>query len=239
MIDTSLYVTLSRQTALTRELEVVANNLANLSSTGFKSERLLFDQVLKDAGASDDTSFVIDRATYTDHRPGAIVDTNGQLDLAIRSDGFFAVETPSGEQYTRDGRLVVSPAGELAALDGSPILDDQYSPIPIPPEARVIDIAVDGTVNIDGDEVARIGVFSFNQRAVLDRAEAGRFVSNERPERTLFANLQQRAIEASNVEPIKEITKLIELSREYERSASMGSKIHEQKKDAVKKLGSA
>ncbi len=238
MTDTSMYVTLSRQTAVSRELDLVANNLANLSTTGFKAERMLFDRALKQAGAADPVSFVIDRATYTDHQAGGIVETSGDLDLAILGEGYFAIETPNGERYTRDGRFVVAPTGQLSALDGSPVLDQGNAPIQIPEEATNITIANDGSVNVDDVEVGRIGVYTFANEDVLVRDGASRFRADGAvPQAAEFPQLKQGALEASNVDPIREITRMIELTRAFEQGASMNSTVHDQKKTAVQRLG--
>jgi flagellar basal-body rod protein FlgF len=237
-MDTSLYVNLSRQTAVMRELEIVANNLANVNTTGFRAERTLFDAALKKAGSSDTVSFVIDRATYTDHRAGGLVQTDNPLDIALRGEGFLSVQTQDGVRYTRDGRLVVSPAGELSALDGAPILDRGGSPIPIPPDADHLLIAQDGTVSVDGTDLGQIGIFEFDDPQNLVREADGRFDARTEPEPAIATSVRQGSIEASNVDPIREITRLIELSRAYEQSAKMASDIHNQKKDAVKRLGS-
>lgn len=237
-MDTSLYVNLSRQTAVSRQLEVVANNLANVTTTGFRAERAVFDEALRKAGKSDEVAYVIDRATYTDHRPGAMIQTDNPLDIAIKAKGFFQVQTPDGPRYTRDGRMALSPTGELVSIDGRAVLSAQGAPIQLPPEASEILIANDGTVSADGIDLGRIGVFAFDDELALRREEAGRFAAPGPANPVENPLVQQGMIEGSNVDPITEITRLIDLSRAYEQSAKMSADIHNQKKDAVQRLGS-
>ena len=241
-MDTSLYVNLSNQVALSRQLELVANNLANMNTTGFRAERMLFDQALKNAGASDSISFVIDRASYTDHSAGAKIVTGGQYDVAIVGEGWFAVETPDGVRYTRDGRFVVSPAGELTALDGARVLDEGGAPIPIPgpgspPDELNLAIADDGSISAGELQIGRLAVYRFENEQTLVRQGDGRFEAPAQPQILDGARVEQGAIEGSNVNPVTEVTRLIELSRAYEQAARMASDVNDQKKDAIKRLG--
>lgn len=236
-MDTSLYVSLSHRVAVNRELEIVANNLANMNSTAFKAERVLFDDVMKKAGGSDPVSFVIDRASYTDYKTGPLIRTENTFDLAINGEGWFSVQTPQGVQYTRDGRFVVSPAGELTALDGSPVLDEGGAAILIPPEETEISIGNDGTITAGEIQVGRIAVYEFDNEQDLVRDAAGRYESLALPDIAAGASIVQGAIEGSNVDPIHEVTRLIELSRAYEQASRLDTDVHGQKKDAIRRLG--
>ena len=236
-MDTSLYVSLSHRVAVNRELEIVANNLANMNTTAFKAERVLFDDVMKKAGASDPVSFVIDRASYTDYKTGPMIRTENTFDLAINGDGWFSVQTPGGVQYTRDGRFVVAPSGELTALDGAPVLDEGGAPILIPEEETEISIGNDGTITAGDIQVGRIAVYEFENEQALTREAAGRFAADDAPEIAAGASVVQGAIEGSNVDPISEVTRLIDLSRAYEQASRLDTDVHGQKKDAIKRLG--
>ncbi len=239
-MDTSLYVNLSNQLAISRELEVIAHNIANISTTGFRGERMLFSDALRKAGAAEDVSFVIDKATYTDQRSGALIETGNPFDIAVRGEGWLAVDTDDGVRYTRDGRLSLSTIGELVNLDGDFILDAGGAPIIIPLEAEVIDVGADGVVTADNQQVGRIGVYAFENPQALEREADGLFRAPENAAQPFDeAKLEQGMIEASNVEPILEITRLIELSRAYENAAKIASDVHDQKKRAIDKLGSA
>ena len=237
-MDTSLYVTLSHRVAVNRELEIVANNLANMTTTAFKAERMMFDEALRKAGASDEVSFVIDRASYTDYKTGPIIRTQNQFDIAINGEGWLSVQTPDGVQYTRDGRMVVAPSGELTALDGSPVLGEGGEPILIPLE-EIANVAIgrDGAITAGEIQIGRIEVFRFDNEQELIRQSDGRYEAQENPQVAENAALIQGAIEGANVDPIREVTRLIELSRSYESASRMASDVHDQKTDAIKRLG--
>ena len=237
-MDTSLYVTLSHRVAVNRELEIVANNLANMNTTAFKAERMMFDEALRKAGASDEVSFVIDRASYTDYKTGPIIRTQNQFDIAINGEGWLSVQTPDGVQYTRDGRMVVAPSGELTALDGSPVLGEGGEPILIPlEEIGNVAIGKDGAITAGEIQIGRIEVFRFDNEQELIRQSDGRYEAEANPQAAENAALIQGAIEGSNVDPIREVTRLIELSRSYESASRMASDVHDQKTDAIKRLG--
>ena len=243
-MDTSLYVNLSYQSSLDRRLELIANNIANVNTTGFKAERIIFDDASVKAGPSGSVSYVIDRASYTDYQTGSINRTGNQLDVAVIGEGWISVETDQGVKYTRDGRFTLNNNSELTALDGSPVLDVGGARITLPIDAQNVAISPLGAISVQlqGEplpiEVAQIGIYEFEDNQQLVREEGGRFDANGG-----FAALnnnpqvQQFAIESANINPIKEIVRLMELSRSYTSVASSSQDIHETKKDSIKRLG--
>lgn len=241
-MDTSLYVNLSYQSSLNRRLELIANNIANVNTTAFKAERVMFDDVSVKAGRNADVAFVIDRASYTDFNTGSITQTGNALDIAVVGDGWLSVETPDGIRYTRDGRLTISPNQELTAVDGSPVLDRGGARIIIPEQAETVNISQSGAVSvqIQGEplpiEIGQLGLYDFDQPQQLTREASGRFSGENEPTLMENARVQQFAIESSNINPIKEIIKLMELSRSYTQVAKSSSDIHEQKKDSISRL---
>ncbi|WP_428410365.1 flagellar basal-body rod protein FlgF [Hyphococcus sp.] len=236
-MDTSLYVSLSHRVAVNRELEIVANNLANMNTTAFKAERVLFDDVMKKAGASDPVSFVIDRASYTDYKTGPLIRTENMFDLAINGEGWFSVQTADGVRYTRDGRFVVAPSGELTALDGSPVLDEGGGAILIPQEEPEISIGNDGVITAGDLQIGRVAVYEFENEQGLTRGPNGRYEGLDAPAISTDARVVQGAIEGSNVDPVSEVTRLIDLSRSYEQASRLDTDVHSQKKDAIRRLG--
>jgi flagellar basal-body rod protein FlgF len=241
-MDTSLYVNLSYQSSLNRRLELIANNISNVNTTGFKAERVMFDQFTFKSGPAKDVSYVIDRASYTDHSTGSINQTGNQLDVAVVGEGWLQVETPEGIKYTRDGRMVINANQELTALDGSPILDEGGARIFIPEQAQSVDISKAGTisVNLAGEplpiEIGRIGIVDFNDTQNLVREESGRYSGAAESFLKENASVQQFAIEGSNINPIKEIVKLMEISRAYSQVAESSNDIHKTKKDSIARL---
>src|SRR5690606_324957 len=149
------YVALSSQVALRRALDVTANNVANMSTVGFKAERVVCDQAMsrvsgRVGGEGEPVTQVVDRSSFADLRPGGILVTGNPLDIAIQGAGWLQVETPEGVRYTRDGRLLLDAMGQLVIADGSPVLDEGGAPILIPQDEGELSFSEDGAVLIDG-----------------------------------------------------------------------------------------
>ncbi len=153
-MDNSTYVALSQMTALERQLDVTANNLANANSNGFKSERVLFESYLHQNERDDlgeGTNFVLDSGSYVDARQGALTRTDNPLDVAISGKGWFAYQSDTGQTaYGRDGNFVLDDQGRMMTLSGAQVLDAGGAPITLPPDvAGSLSIASDGTMSSD------------------------------------------------------------------------------------------
>src|SRR5690242_16201080 len=153
-MENALLIGLSRQMVLSRQLDVVANNIANLNTTGFKSDNSMFEEFLMPVARENrfrtpdrQMGFVNDRGTWHDLRPGAVQQTGNPLDVAIDGNAFLTVQTPSGERYTRNGAMQVNAQGQLVTSDGSPVLG-QNGPIVLQPTDRDVAIAADGSVTV-------------------------------------------------------------------------------------------
>ena len=174
------YITLTRQSGLFSELQIVANNIANISTTGFRKEGTLFSefvQALDDPAGSVSMGTARVRETSMEHGP--VVHTGGKLDVAIEGDGFFLVETPRGERLTRAGSFAQNEAGELVSLDGHRVLDAGGAPIFVPPDAAVVGIAPDGTISTNGQPISQIGLFEPVDSLTLTR-ETGQLFASRR-----------------------------------------------------------
>jgi flagellar basal-body rod protein FlgF len=240
-MENPLYIGLSRQVALRRHLEVVANNIANMNTVGFRADRMLFEAAMERVGGrrSEQAAFTIDRATYTDMRPGSLRETGRALDLAIEGDGWIAVGTDEGVRYTRDARLNRAEDGRLVTLGGHAVLDDGGQPIQVPPDAETIVIGPDGTVTVDGDPLGRIGLVRFEDQQGMRRGAQGLHATDEPPQPADGARLAQGKVEAANVQPIVEITRMMELSRDYQAVSRMVEEGHELLRSAIGRLGKA
>lgn len=235
-MDDAIYVALTRQRGLAQEAATIANNIANISTTGYRREGLVFSEYIAKEGAGPSISMGDLGARYYDAGYGVVQTTGGPLDLAIEGRGFFLVETPSGERLTRAGAFMPSPESELVTPDGHRVLDEGGAPIFLPPEARAITVGSDGTVSADGQFVARIAVVDAEQVG-LRREGSIFFVPTEGFDPVEGARVRQGALEASNVNPIVEIARLIEVQRAYERSHSLLEGEDERISAAVRTLG--
>nr|WP_070960314.1 flagellar hook-basal body complex protein [Hyphomonas sp. Mor2] len=225
-MSNSIYATLSRQDGLLKELQVVANNIANANTTGYKTDRAVFAEYLVQTGTDTPSLSMGALAGHNfDLTQGTVKFTGGQFDVAIQGEGFFAVQTPAGERLTRAGSFQVSAEGELITPDGASVLDSGNTPIQIPPEAANISIAGDGSITVDGELLGQLGVFRATGQ--LQRDTDTRFTAEGGIEPIENANVLQGALEASNVSPVLEMARMIEVQRAYEAGQNVLEEEHQ------------
>lgn len=220
-METTALIALSRQAVLRRQMDLVANNLANINTTAFKGEKMLFvEHLVKSKGGESfipaKLSFVRDIAQVRDARPGPIEATGNTFDLAIQKEGYFVVETPDGERYTRNGRFQLSQEGQLVTQHGFPILSDAGAPFFFAPEDTTVDITSDGTVSTNNGELGKIRVVRFENEQLLQSEGGGLLNTASEPDEVEQPNIVQSALESSNVEPILEISKMIQVHRAFD-----------------------
>jgi flagellar basal-body rod protein FlgF len=241
---------LSRQLTLERQIDVVANNVANANTAGFKADKSLFQEFLS-PGARDDNfgyrdrrvSYVQDRATFHDFAQGPSEQTKNPLDVAIDGNAFLAVQTGGGERYTRDGSLQINAQGQLVTVSGNPVLGTG-GPIVFQPGDRDITIAADGGVtvregNARTDSVrGKLRLVNFAQPQKLLKDGNNLFAAGEAGAAQLAvnANVKQGFIEKSNVNSITEMSRMIEVTRAYTQISAMLQQQGDLRKTALDKL---
>lgn len=245
-VENALYVALSQQMALRRMLDVTANNIANMNTTAYRAERPVFDDYVTRVSRGDATAFVVDRATYTDLREGTVSVTGNPLDIAIRGDAWLQVETPEGIRYTRDGRLQRSQDGMLVTVDGHNVLDADGNTVEVPEDVGPISIGADGTLSymvggqgeeIQSVELGRIGLFTLPNPEGLQRDGNGLVTAEGEALPAVGATLVQGALEGSNVQPIMEMVRLIDINRAYALATNMTDSENKRQSNAIDKLG--
>lgn len=245
-MENSLLIGLSRQVALARELDVIANNMANVNTNGFKARSSRFEEFL-DAEASAEAfpwpdrklSYVIDAGSPIDLSDGSAEPTGNPLDVAIRGLGFFTVETPMGERYTRNGAFQLDREGRLVTSDGFPVLGDG-GPIQLQPGDVDITVAADGTISTPNGERGRLALVGFDNPDRLSNIGANLFASDEEPQPVNgAAQVEQGFVERSNVQAVYEMTRMMEVSRAYTRIASTLSSLSDLQRNAIQTLGQA
>src|SRR6185312_7267656 len=221
-MDNALMLGLQTQRVLQRRLDVSANNLANVNTSGFKADELLTEEV-DDTGASADVDptdirFVRDVGLARDLSQGEIASTGNPLDVAIEGSGFFMVQGPGGQtMYTRDGAFKLSGEGQLVTADGRPVLNSGGAPITIESETgESPQIGRDGAITVAGAEVGRLGVVMFAAPGALSKVGDNLWDAHGQASEPFDGVVMQGALEGSNVRPVIEITRLIEISRAYQ-----------------------
>jgi flagellar basal-body rod protein FlgF len=243
VMETPIYIALSRQMALRQEMELVANNIANASTAGFKAELMVMTEVDLPAEPGTKLAYVQDMASARDFSQGALRPTESPLDLAIDGKGFFAVRTPEGIRYTRVGRFQLDDNGVLVTSQGYPVLGGG-SPLTLTPEDGPINVAADGTISTDraleGQQLAIVGkldLVDFADPARLTPAVDGFFVASQ-PARPAEGGIIQGMLEDSNVKPIVEMTNLIEVTRTYQSVQRFLDAEHERQRRAIGSISS-
>lgn len=235
-MDSAGYITLSRQSGLMRELGTVANNIANLSTIGFRREGLVFSEHVRRTGDDESISMAHASGRLIDLSQGALTRTGGMFDLAIEGDGFFLVDAGGAQRLTRAGSFTPLASGELATPDGDRLLDEGGAPVTVPPGTASVSIGADGTLAADGQPVARIGLWLPGDPASL-RHEAGTLFSVDTPVPAEGATLLQGYLEESNVNPVTELARMIEVQRAYDLGQSLLDREDQRQKLAIDTLG--
>ena len=233
-MENATYIGLSRQMTLRRELDVVANNIANANTTGFKSEQLLVGTEIGARARNDNVrpsvSFVLDNGVGRDFGQGALTQTGRPLDFAIDGEGaFFKLQDGAGEAYTRDGAFTLDPEGRLTTEGGVPVLGDGGEII-LNPALGQVAVGGDGTITQDGRPVGRLSVVRFDSLAAIEKSGDGlyRNRSNAVAIDATDARVKQGMLESSN---------LIEVNRAYETITRMMEQTTDLSKRAVDRLG--
>jgi flagellar basal-body rod protein FlgF len=242
-VDNIGYIGLSREMVLQRALTVAANNIANIDTAGFKVEQLMQANQpgapAKDAGLAGPAQFVLDNGLARDFSQGDLRQTGAPFDLAIAGSGFFRIQTPQGERYTRDGRFSVDAQNRLVTGQGYPVLDDGGGEITLDPLLPSPTISLDGVVSQGNQRVAKLGVVDFPSASVLSKQGDNLYAntSNAQPTAAADAQVRQGMLEGSNVKPVLEVTNLIQISRAYEQVSQMISTMNDLSEQTVNRLG--
>ncbi len=232
------YTTLNRQVGLLGEMASVAQNIANMSTTGYRREGVIFSEFVRDLGPdAPSLSMAAGRVREMDPTHGAMAMTRAEFDLAIQGDGFFLIQTPNGDQLTRAGSFTRDAAGTLVTPDGYPLLDAGGAPVFAPPEARSIAIAPDGTLSADGQPLTQIGLFQPNDPNGMTRAGSVMFAVQGGVTPVENGVMLQGFLESSNVNPVTEISRMIEVQRAYELGQGLMERDDERIRSVMRTLG--
>lgn len=239
-MDNSFMVGLSAQQVLRQRMDMTANNLANMTTAGFKAERLVMRELSERPAAAQDTpqeiSFVDAWTLQRDFSTGPLEQTGNPLDLAIEGEGFFVVQTAAGEAYTRDGRFAMDTLGRVITRNGDLVMGDG-GPITIDPEGGPISISREGSVSQNEALVGTFRTVAFNTPAALEKVGNNLWrATGEAPRAPENSRIAAGFVEGSNVNAVAELTQMIEISRSYQAVSKMISQSDELRGASIEKL---
>ncbi|MTI10597.1 flagellar basal-body rod protein FlgF [Curvivirga aplysinae] len=236
-MENSAYIALSRQRSLRNEMNIVANNIANANTPAFKREGMVFKEyITKPQHDRQQFSFVQDVGLARDLTDGPMTTTNNPFDFALSGDGYFVIDTPMGERYTRNGRFQLDATGNLVNKDGYTIQGDG-GPLNIPNDGGEILVASDGTISNDNGEVGKLRVVSFENQYEMKKSAGGLYATGQDPIASEGYNITQGMLEESNVQPILEITRMMRVHREYASMQKFTQAEDDRVKKAIERLG--
>jgi flagellar basal-body rod protein FlgF len=246
-MDTISHISLSLARAMQVNLETSAANLGNVSTAGFKAEHPAFESLLhtgRPDGTEGSVSFVSLRGGYVDERPGGVVMTGNPTDVAIQGDAWFAYRTPEGQlALGRDGRFLIDQNGTLMTTSGAQVLGLDGGPVAIPPELGAdLKVGQDGTLaGPDGQAFGRIGLFQLDEADGMRKIEGGLYLVDGPAEEALvpapFGELVQGAVEQSNVQPVLEMTRMMEVNAAYDRANRIINDRNDLQKTFIERIG--
>lgn len=219
-----------------RRLEAIANNVANVNTAGYRAVALRFSSELQQASQ---VNFSSAGEAYVVRDQGPISQTGNTLDVAVDGDGWFGLETPSGTVYTRDGRFHLTANGDLQSVNGYGVVDSGGSPITLDASGGPVTIGENGTISQGSKRLGVIGLFTLPSDATLTRHDNSAVISDKpaEPVEDMTANsIRQGYIEGSNVNPILEMTRLIEASRAFDQATAAIDQNDQMTEEAIKTL---
>ncbi len=235
-MESTAYIALSRQMVLDRQMDVIAHNIANATTTGFKAAAMVLEPVPVETGDRQRLAFVQDFGMVRDLGPGPVTTTGNPFDLAIEGSGYLAVQTATGVRYSRSGQLHVSDLGELATAAGDPVLDDGGAPLAIPLDAGPVTVAADGTVSTPTTVIGRLDLVTFANEQRLEPVGDGLYRTSQVPLPATGARVVQGALEGSNVRPIVEMVGMMATLRAYQGTQRLLDTDHDLHRRAIERM---
>lgn len=231
------YIGLSQQLALQQQIEVTANNIANMSTPGYKAQGILFLDYMTKPKDGETINQAYDFATYRNLATGSQLPTHNPLDVAISGEGYFAIETQGGVRYTRDGNFVLNAERQMVNAQGNPVLDEGGSPITIPPTDHDITISSDGVVSGKTGPLGRLKLVSFENQQMMKKEGDNLYTAGGQAETPVEdRRVSQGLLESSNVNPVVEMNRMIELMRLFQATQKMLDTDHDRIRGSIQKL---
>lgn len=237
-MENSIYIGLSKQMVLRTDMQIIANNVANMSTPGYRAQNLVFDEFIsKPQGEHDPMSFVFDKKQYQNTQPGSLSFTGNPLDIALEGPGFIGIQAPGGEiAYSRAGNFQMDAEGTLLNSAGYPVADTGGGSITIPPGSTDISIDEKGVVSDQDGQLGQIMVAEFDNLQTLDPMGDTLYTTTSAPLPPEHTRVKQGLVEGSNVKPVIEMTRMIDTLRSYQSVQRLLQNEHDRLRSAIQKL---
>lgn len=235
-----LYVALSSQMALQKRLDTIADNVANAGTVGFRATSVNFKDLVSGLG-NEAVEFASSGDTYIANKTGSLTETGNPFDFAVKGDAWFGIQTPAGTVMTKDGRFTMLNTGELVTLEGNQVLDAGGAPLVLDPRGGPPEVSADGMIHQGGKLAGGIGLYEFTPGQNFTRYGNSGIVPDTPPQPVIDRpgiGVAQGFVEESNVNPLMEMTNLIQVQRNFERVTALMGDSDSAMKDAIKLLGS-
>lgn len=232
-----VYIVSSHMIGQRSKLDMVADNVANANTTGYKKLGMSFSEIVSRKQTQEVASFTHHNGTHYDFSQGGLTRTDNDLDMSITGAGFFATERNGQTHYTRNGSFGLSPEGNLITGTGSPVLDTNGGPINIPADSTKITVTQDGTIANQNGPLANIGIFNINEPQKLIRTGSHGYIYNgAEPTLSTTASITQGFVENANINPIEETVNLTEINRSYTSSSKLVKSLEEIQQNVIRNL---
>lgn len=237
-MENSIYIGMSGQMTLKAQMNLIAQNVANINTPGYRNQNGVFQEYLsKPRGMHTDMSMAYDYGQFQSTESGPVKSTGNSLDVALVGPGFMGIQTPEGVQYTRAGNFSMDSQGRLMNARGMAVASAGGGDIIIPNDAQNIYIDHRGVVSTDDGEVGQIMVMEFSSEQILEPAGNGLYKTDEGGVLAANTKVLQGKLEGSNVQGVLEMTRMIEINREYQMMQRMIQNEHERIRGAIQRLG--
>lgn len=235
-METPLILAASRQLAIRDQMEAIANNIANMTTPAYKGERTLFHEYLSGPRQPKTITYPQLRGLFRETMEGPIAATGNSLDVALRGKGYLVIDTPKGERFTRDGHLSLNSKGQIVTQQGHLVLGINSRPMSVPPDTKTITIAQDGSISADAIPVGQFKLVSFENEQHLVRTGDGLYKTDAQQNRATDVSVMQGNLEGANVQPVLEITRMIDAARMYQTAQKVVNSEDERIRKAIDRL---
>lgn len=235
----------SYQDSLSRAMDIVSNNIANVGTSGFKRETIKFDTLVRQTSPGQGIFFSVDHGTFREIAQGPMTTTGNPLDVAIQGEGYFPVQTKNGTRYTRSGVFMLNSQGEIVTPSGDKLLGDGDQPITVPEDGENLTISPDGIVVVKTGttssmaQIGKIKLVKFQNEQELQMVGGNLYSTMQQPEQVTDSKLVQGMVEGSNVQSVTEMTRMIEIMRSYQHTVRLLDLENQRQNNAISRLSKA